>query len=124
MTKVAIIDDECDIADIVKLALEQSGYEAVSLCQDTSDAIHFIKESQPELVMLDLRMPQVSGWIILEQLRSNAETSQIPVVLTTGMPEDTIEASHVLKEGQTELLLKPFDLDDLVNKVQHMIGEP
>ncbi|MBI2863181.1 MAG: response regulator [Chloroflexi bacterium] len=122
--EIAVIDDECDIADIVKLALEQAGYRAVTLCQNISDAFRFIKEQKPQLVLLDVRMPQVSGWTLLEQIRNDPETSQTPVVLTTGMPEDMVEATHALKKGETELLMKPFDLDDLVSEVERMIGKP
>lgn len=122
--KILVIDDDPAFADMVKTALVARGYE-VEICLQAPLAFRMIRERRPDLITLDIMMPGRSGWEIVNQMRANAETAEIPVIISTGIHGTYIADEALLLQGMHyEKLYKPFELDELYEKVERFIGSP
>jgi len=104
---ILVVDDDEAIRQVVSEVLRDEGYEVVCAENGVEALRHLYKADRPDLVLLDLMMPVMSGWEVLEQLQSNSELSQIPVVVVSAM--------HA--PGVSEHLAKPIDLDRLLATV-------
>ena len=117
---VFVVDDDQDIRDVITQTLDDEGYHVVPF-SDGEEALEAIYRAQPRLVLLDLMMPKVSGWDVLQQLRAQSRTVALPVVLISASRE-LIRTCDEL--GASACLAKPFDLDRLVAVVQTYAGAP
>ncbi|GAC1641749.1 MAG: hypothetical protein NVS4B12_04320 [Ktedonobacteraceae bacterium] len=112
---VLAIDDNPDVLSLINNALENSPYKVVGV-NDSTKAVEMVQKLQPVAVTLDVMMPEVNGWQILHQLRSNPATSTIPVIMLTVLEDRS--AAHVL--GADEYLVKPVARDTLLNTLRHV----
>jgi CheY-like chemotaxis protein len=104
---VLVVDDDEAIRDVIAEVLRDEGYEVVC-AENGLQALHELgRAHQPDLVLLDLMMPVMSGWEVLEQIQANEELSRIPVVVVSAMAAP----------GVTEHLCKPIDLERLLRTV-------
>ena len=116
---VLVADDDRMILEVVAAVLRGEGYR-VRLARDGAETLAAIAEERPALLLLDLRMPVVSGWEVLRRLQAQGGTP-IPVVLMTA----TLEASPwAAGSGATEYLNKPFDLEQLVDVAHRLAVRP
>jgi two-component system response regulator MprA len=116
---VLVVDDEQDILAFVQAALEQEGY-SVSLATDGREALTAIATRQPDLMLLDVNMPDVDGWAVLRELRAAAGPQTPVVVMTAGYNAQT----QALGSGAQGYLGKPFELDDLLSAAAAHVGLP
>ncbi|MBI3977437.1 MAG: response regulator [Chloroflexi bacterium] len=122
MTKrILVVDDDPAFVEFTRQALERQGYE-VCVCQEAERAIERVREWSPDLVLLDLRMPERTGWEILELLRLRPTTRRIPIIITTGQVLDVKASLPLIHERHVDVLFKPFELDELLHKVEQCIG--
>ena len=112
---VLAIDDNPDVLSLINNALENSPYKVVGI-NDSTRAVEMVQRLQPVAVTLDVMMPEVNGWQILHQLRSNPATSSIPVIMLTVLEDRS--AAHVL--GADEYLVKPVERDTLLNTLRQV----
>ncbi len=115
--KIVIIDDTPELLDLLDSILTDEGYEVV-LCQDGGRAHAVVEQERPGLVMLDLRMAGVSEWEVLDALKEDAATAEIPVIVCSGAVDELQAAAPRLRTLGCDVLVKPFDIDDLVERVQ------
>jgi DNA-binding response OmpR family regulator len=121
--RVFIADDEPEVVDLVRMVLDMNGY-TVSSASDGEKALTGIHTERPDLILLDVRMPKMSGLQVLEQLQADPDTATIPVIMlsvVTTYPE----VQEALRQGAIAYLAKPFGLKDmslLVNRVLAMDG--
>ncbi len=119
MPKVLIIEDEATFREFMSLALNMEGYHVESVSSGES-ALRTLNENPPDLVMLDLSMPDLSGWDILQYIRTAPELNQLPVVVVTAnADEDTRRRSH--REHVDALLVKPVSLDEILAVLQNLL---
>src|SRR5437868_2637939 len=85
--KILVIDDDADICEIVSVNLEGAGYE-VAVASDGAQGLTAALDIQPDLIILDVLMPELSGWEVLEALSRDARTSDLPVIMLTCKGED------------------------------------
>lgn len=118
--KIAIIDDEVCTVAVVRKHLKDSGFEHFLEVTDATKALDLIRSEEPDLVLLDIRMPQVSGLEILSNLRHGAVASQVPVLIFTS---DTTKDAKVeaLKLGANDFLQKPVDASELLARVHNTL---
>jgi two-component system response regulator MprA len=107
---ILVVDDEPDILLVLRMGLEDEGHEVV-LAADGEMALARIEEHHPDLVVLDLMMPVLDGYGVLERLQSAG--SALPVVVVSAKAEQA-DVDRALGLGATEFVSKPFDLDRLV----------
>jgi DNA-binding response OmpR family regulator len=120
--KVLIIDDEDLARETVILALGHAGFQAEGLA-DARRAFDHIKKSRPDLVLLDLYMPEVSGFDLCRRLKADPETKAIPIVMFTGSNE-TVDVISGISAGAFEYITKPIDGEALIAKIRSMLGGP
>ncbi|MDM7998085.1 MAG: response regulator [Acidobacteriota bacterium] len=114
--KILIIDDEEEICQIVKMYLEQLGEFSVLTAHNGLDGLDKVRRAMPDLVLLDISMPIMNGFKVLESLKASDTTHHIPVIMLTGAPDDEAVASLALKYGN-DCLAKPFNIEELGNAV-------
>jgi DNA-binding response OmpR family regulator len=109
--RVFVVEDDPDFRELVRDVLARAGFD-VEVADDGIAALSHIRRSIPDLIVLDLRMPNLDGLEVLKLLRSTEVGRRIPVVVTTGA---TIDAT--LRELASTVLQKPFAMADLVRAV-------
>ena len=116
---VVIIEDEPFIIEALTFLLENEGLDVRSI-SDGAKAIDFIVKSKPNLVILDIMLPNVSGMKILEDIRKMNEISHLPVLMLTakGQKKDRMAAEEA---GVSKFMTKPFDNQELIEHVKLMI---
>lgn len=109
-----VIDDEPPILEIIKIILEEEGFKVKTLDQ-VKNFFEIVSEYKPDLILLDLWMPEIDGWKIMQKLKTEAETCEIPVVVVSAVSH----AEEVAQKGGVEdFLQKPFEIKDLLLKVR------
>jgi DNA-binding response OmpR family regulator len=115
--KILVCDDDEGILDMVTFVLEDSGYDVVPE-KNSMNVYSVIEKEQPDLLLLDLWMPVLSGDQVLKVLKSNPQTMRLPVIVISASTEGQKIA---VEAGASDFLAKPFDIDQLVNRVQLML---
>ena len=113
---ILVVDDEQNIRDLAKLYLEKEGY-AVETAVDGAEALARVKESPPTLMVLDLMLPEVDGWEVCRQVRSD---SNLPILMLTARDDD-IDKIVGLEMGADDYLTKPFNPRELVARVRAIL---
>ena len=114
--KVLVIDDEPGIIEIVEANLEGDGFEVIS-ASNGKEGLEKIKNEQPELVVLDVMMPEMDGWEVLRSLEQDEATAGLPVIMLTAKAADE-DYIFGLEEGAVEYITKPFLPQELVNRIK------
>jgi CheY-like chemotaxis protein len=116
--RIVVINDDTDFLTLMsELLTETEGYD-VKVCREGSNAYQFVKDQQPDLVILDIRIEgQESGWTILECLTLDPKTNPIPVIVCSAAIRELQAHQKLLDQYGIDVLTKPFDLDALLEKV-------
>jgi len=118
---VLAVDDENDVLLIVKTALQAEGYRVLT-APDGPEALKTAREEKPDLVLLDVMMPGMDGFEVLDKLREDEATCMIPIIMLTGLSERDRKRSAI-ERGIKYYIVKPFDFQDLVSKVRLAIED-
>lgn len=118
-TEVLVVEDDEMVADVVRISLALEGYE-VTHVTNAPAALTMIAESPPDLILLDVMLPEVDGWDVLKQVRSQPQAVAIPIVILTArtLPADEARGYEL---GAAAYLTKPFAPDELVAKVREVL---
>ena len=119
--KVLIVDDEVSFIDIVKINLERTGHYIVRAESDGTKGVAAAKEFQPDIILLDIVMPDISGDEIATQLQNDEETKNIPVVFLTAVVKKEEEVSHGGIIGGKTFIAKPTTVEELVRVIEKQI---
>ena len=119
--KILAVDDESDVLLLIKTALMSEGF-AVTTASNGPDALTLAAEERPDLIILDMMMPEMSGFDVLEALRSRQETESIPVIMLTGV-SDKGKIRQAIDSGIDYYIVKPFAFHDLISKVKIAISD-
>jgi DNA-binding response OmpR family regulator len=119
--KILIVDDDPDMLELVAMNLEAAGFGVASLDRGV-DAKSAAFHLAPDLMVLDVMMPEVDGFGVLEALRKDPRTAHVPVVLLSAKatPEDI---RHGIAAGADAYLTKPFDPDELQAKIESLLWD-
>jgi CheY-like chemotaxis protein len=119
---ILVADDEPNIARLVQMSLERNGYTVV-LAPDGREALKQVADSRPDLILLDVMMPHVDGFEVLEKLKGDPATRDIPVIMMTvkARDADTFEATE---RGAAAFLWKPVNPSDLLATVDLVLRAP
>jgi two-component system KDP operon response regulator KdpE len=114
--KILIVDDEPGLRDLVRINLEHEGF-AVVQAENGSQGLEAVRSEHPDLVILDVMMPEMDGWEACQKLR---EFSQVPVLMLTArvQSQDIVTG---LNSGADDYLLKPFNMDELMARVRALL---
>lgn len=114
--KILVVDDEKKIVDIVKAYLEREGYK-VLVAYEGKSALELAKLQLPDLIVLDLMLPEISGWDVCRTLRKD---SDIPIIMLTARDETTDKIVG-LELGADDYVTKPFDPKELVSRIKAVL---
>lgn len=114
--KILVVDDEDDILNFLELVLGEKGFDVVT-ASGGQEALTKAQLEHPDLVLLDIMMPQMDGWEVLKLLRVDEETAEIPVAMLSARTEarDRVQG---LQEGAIDYICKPFSLQELLGKIE------
>lgn len=117
MNKVLICDDDDGIVDVAQIILQERGYDVQTITQ--SDQIYEqVRRFNPNVILLDLWMPDISGEEITRTLKQNSSTQNIPIVIVSASRDTEKVAKNV---GADDYIFKPFDIEELEEKVARNI---
>jgi DNA-binding response OmpR family regulator len=119
MPKILVAEDERDIRDLIGFTLRFAGFE-VLLADNGIEAIEKAPLEQPDLIILDVRMPKMTGYEACRQLKENPATSAIPIVFLSAKGQED-EIQQGLASGALEYIVKPFAPDELANQVRDIL---
>jgi CheY-like chemotaxis protein len=118
--RILIVEDNMDTYELVHFILEKSGFETF-LAVNGRDGVTAARKQKPDLIIMDLSMPEMDGWTATGLIKRDMQTSAIPLIALTAhaLPGDRQRA---MDAGCDEYITKPMDLDDLVDAVQFWIN--
>ena len=120
---ILTIDDNADIRDLIAFVLRRENYE-VTTASNGLEGVEAIKATKPDLIILDVVMPEFSGYDVLDAVRSdkNSKIRDIPVLMITSK-STTDDIDQALELGATSYIIKPFRPAKLIEKVHSLLGE-
>lgn len=118
--RVVTVEDEPEMIDLIKLILTRKGFE-VHGANGGAEGLKIIREIKPDLVLLDLMMPEMDGWQVYQQIKGDEETEHIPVIVVTAKAQniDKVLGLHIAKVD--DYISKPFSLQELVDRVEEVL---
>ncbi len=117
--QILIVEDEPNTAEMLASYFQIQGYE-VSVCGWGKEALNFVQHTLPDLIILDIRLPDVDGYEVCRQLRSHRRTAQIPILFLTEKRE-RIDRLAGLELGAVDYITKPFDIQELRLRVRNIL---
>ncbi len=119
MAKILIAEDERDIRDLVSFTLNYKGYQVVAVTNG-EEAVAAAQQQMPDLILMDVRMPRMTGYEACKKIKADPQTEKIPVVFLSAKGQDT-EIRDGMEAGADEYLLKPFSPSELTEKVAELL---
>jgi DNA-binding response OmpR family regulator len=119
MSKILIAEDEPDIRELITLTLEFGGFEVVS-ARDGAEALEIAQKDRFDLILMDVRMPRMTGYQACERLREMESTRAIPIIFLSAKGQES-EVQAGLDAGAAQYILKPFAPDALTKRIQEVL---
>ena len=117
--KILLVDDEADLLQFIKYHLESFGYE-VAMVASGEEALYWLEKNIPDLILLDLGLPKISGEEVCKEIKSNNKLKHIPVIIYSAKACDISgEARQICAD---DCMVKPFEARDLLVKIKKLIG--
>lgn len=120
MAKILIVDDDEQATTLLEKVLAIKGHQATSI-NDSAETIRVANSTTPDLVLLDLMMPEPNGFEVCKMLRADPNFSQIPIVIITAM-DDNESKETAYAAGANDYLTKPFRIDALAQTIESLVG--
>ena len=121
MRKILIAEDERDILDLIMFTLQFGGYDVVPT-SNGADALDMVHKEQPDLILLDVRMPRMSGYEVCKQIKTEDDTRNIPVVFLSAKGQEA-EVTAGYEMGAVDYILKPFAPDQLLERLDNILSD-
>jgi DNA-binding response OmpR family regulator len=119
MATILIAEDERDIRDLITFTLRFAGHEVITAVNGV-EAVNLAKEAHPDLILMDVRMPKMTGYEACKALKSEPNTENIPVAFLSAKGQEA-EVQTGIEAGAVEYILKPFSPDQLTERVQAIL---
>ena len=120
LKRMMIVEDDADISNMLRIYFQSQGYE-VAVAQRGEDALDMCRQQLPHIIVLDIMLPDMDGYDVCRELRSNLRTSHIPIVFLTQKDERS-DKIHGLELGADDYITKPFDLEELKLRVKNAMA--
>ncbi|MFB0537809.1 MAG: response regulator transcription factor [Anaerolineae bacterium] len=119
--KVVCIEDEPEMIDLIKLILERKGFEVLGAVGG-QEGLEVIRREMPDLILLDLMMPEIDGWEVFRQMRADEQLKDIPVIVVTAKAQsiDKVLGLHIAKVD--DYVTKPFGPQELLKSVNKVLA--
>jgi DNA-binding response OmpR family regulator len=120
--RILVVEDEANLSLLIKEILQnQCGYEVLT-AENGKTAITVVRDAQPDLILLDIKLPQMDGFEVLKKLKEDKRTFSIPVIMLSGCADDDskLKVSYLHSD---DFITKPFETKVLVSKVKNRLGD-
>ncbi|WP_322801199.1 response regulator transcription factor [Thermoflexus sp.] len=120
--RIVCIEDDPDMIDLIRLIVTRRGYELVGWATGGVEGIEVIRREKPDLVLLDLMMPDIDGWEVYQQMKADPELRNIPVIVVTARAQhvDRILGLHIARVD--DYLTKPFGPSELIASIERVMS--
>jgi DNA-binding response OmpR family regulator len=115
--RVLVIDDDLPLRGMLAAALRQHGFQ-VLLAGDGGEGQRALKVHKPDVIILDLAMPEVNGWDFLQRLQETGQIGKVPIIVVSAHLR--VDPQAVLQMGVSAILPKPFNLAELIDLIEHL----
>ncbi len=119
--KVMVVDDEASLLELVKAVLGQEGFKVIAVTNGP-ECLEKLKEVKPDLILMDMMMPGMSGREVTEKIRANPKTSSIKIAFLTVARFSDVGKKKLEEMNIVDYITKPFDNEDLVRRVKKLVG--
>lgn len=119
MSKILVVEDDRDIRELIAFSLRFAGLE-VETATGGAEGLEKARTCQPDLILLDVRMPKMTGFEVCERLKQDAQTAHIPVVFLSARGQEA-EIQQGMALGAVDYILKPFSPDQLPARVRSIL---
>jgi DNA-binding response OmpR family regulator len=120
--KILVVDDDEDTVELLRFSLRKAGF-AVGTAKDGVEALKKVCSLSPDLILLDLMMPEIDGFGVCETLKSNPMTTAIPIIMLTAVTGQMSRFSG-LEAGASDYVTKPFSPKHLVSRIEELLKRP
>ena len=120
MPKVMVVDDENDVVELIKFMLEKDGHEVIT-ASNGREALEKVEPTNPDLIILDIMMPEIDGYTVNTRLQEKDETKSIPVIILTAKGQ--MRDLFTLGSNIVAFMEKPFDPKHLREKIQDVLSK-
>jgi len=118
---IFIADDESGFVSTLKSRLEFEGFRVMT-APDGKETLRLIAEEHPDLILLDIMMPNVNGYQVCRELKGNSDTSSIPILMLTAKSQES-DKFWGKEAGADDYVTKPFDMEELLEKMRSLLDE-
>jgi DNA-binding response OmpR family regulator len=119
--KIMVVEDDLGASTFIAEVLKMAGYEAI-VVNDSSKAMEIANSALPQAILLDLMMPPPDGFKLCRLLRADPTFHRTPILIVTAL-DNTDSKIVAIGAGANDYLVKPFQIDDLISKVRHLLEE-
>lgn len=118
--RVICVEDEAEMIDLIRLILSRKGFEVIG-ANGGKQGLEMIREQKPDLILLDLMMPDMDGWEVYQQVKADEATRDIPVIVVTAKAQsiDKVLGLHIAKVD--DYISKPFSPQELLDSVEQVL---
>ena len=120
--RILVVEDDLDLVELLKFNLSNAGF-TVMVANDGAEALKKVRAQHPDLVLLDLMLPELDGFAVCEILRRNAPTASIPIIILTAMSSQLARIAGV-GAGANDYITKPFSLKHLLSRIENQFRQP
>ncbi|MFA5437165.1 MAG: response regulator [Candidatus Omnitrophota bacterium] len=117
--RIFIADDQSEVLSLLKDFLTTNNFDVMT-CRESKNVLRLIRSFKPQLILLDLLMPDLGGFEVCEILNNEPETRGIPIIVISGL-SDSLDIKKAYKLGVVDYLVKPFSLDSMLKKISQAI---
>lgn len=117
--KILVVDDEPDVVEFLERTLKTEGFDVIT-AYDGISALDLVSAEKPDLVLLDIMMPMMSGYEVCQQIKSNPQTQSIPVICITSAHSHEARA-HSFQVGAVDVITKPFYPSELIARIKRFL---
>lgn len=121
MSKILVAEDENDILELITFTLKYGGHEVIT-SSNGADALELTRVEKPDLVLLDVRMPRMTGYEVCQNLKSDERTKLIPVVFLSAKGQE-VEVNTGYEVGAVDYILKPFAPEILLENLEEILDD-
>jgi len=120
--QILSIEDDAEMRGLIQLIFERHGHRVIGAPRGDF-GLEFIKSLNPDILLLDLMLPDIDGWEIYRQLKTDSELSQLPVIIVSARNQERDAAAGFKVTGSDRYVQKPFGIDELLEAVQDVLAD-
>jgi two-component system alkaline phosphatase synthesis response regulator PhoP len=119
--KILVVEDDADLLELLRLHFKDGGF-AIATASDGIEAVKKARSLRPDLIVLDLMIPELDGLAVCEILRNDETTASIPVIMVSGLPGQVTQLAG-MESGATDFIRKPFSPGDMLSRVEELLKD-